>query len=270
MKKAIRDGTYQITTESSSPTLSEYSLEFLRHYRVKNKPSTVKRIELVLKKYVLPLFGKKHLTHITSRDIEHYKALRFEQKAKPATINLELMLLSAMFSDASHYTKINPVKGITLLKTNNARVRWLTDDEEKRLFASKKLYPKAKNAVIIAMNTRLRIGEVLGLTTNDVDFANKLSRIRAETSKSSGTRFIPINKKAMAVLVELKDSGKESTGKLFDFKSTDTLRLTFWRTCKDAKVEDFHFHDLRHTFASRLAMAGVPLVTIKELMGCIT
>jgi integrase len=137
--------------------------------------------------------------------------------------------------------------------------------------------------VLIALNTGMRRGELFSMQWIDIDFKAKNLAVRGENSKTSKTRIIPLNNEAFSVLMKWE---KQTTKKLFIFpgkndkKLTDIktafknlLKLAKIMTTAEAKqkelpiINGFWFHALRHTFASKLAMKGVDLNTIRELLG---
>ena len=120
--------------------------------------------------------------------------------------------------------------------------------------------------VITALHTGMRRGEILSLTWDHVNLTQGV--IRLTQTKNGEAREIPINETVRSVLAGLRTRidvpwvfHDEAGNK---FKDT---RKRFEAACKRVGLTDFHFHDLRHTFASWLVMAGVPLATVSELMG---
>jgi len=126
--------------------------------------------------------------------------------------------------------------------------------------------------VMLALNTGLRRGELLGLTWGAVNFSGKLLTVTAATAKSGHTRRIPLNREALEVLTAWHERfGKPKVDALV-FPGDDGARMkridTSWESLMQlAKLKDFRLHDCRHTFASRLVQAGVDLYTVKELLG---
>lgn len=111
-------------------------------------------------------------------------------------------------------------------------------------------------------NTGLRRGEITQLTWPDVNLPGKMLTVRAGYAKSGKARHVPLNSEAVAVLTQWKE--QEPDGRLFKLICTAKA----WGALMDAaQLENFRFHDLRHTFASKLVMAGVDLNTVRELLG---
>jgi integrase len=125
--------------------------------------------------------------------------------------------------------------------------------------------------VLLALNTGMRRGELFSLTWSAVDFEAGIVTVRAESAKSGQTRPIPLNSEAMTVLTTWrKRQGDAADGLVFPGK--DGARLTnitkSWAgVVKAAKLSKFNFHDLRHSFASKLVERGTDLNTVRELLG---
>jgi site-specific recombinase XerD len=184
-----------------------------------------------------------------------------------STVNRFHALISSVFKfavDAGHIES-NPTKKVKRYKENESRIRWLRPDEEKAIRADGLVSDVHEHEFDLALNTGMRRGEQFGLQWKEVDFANKRLIVRGKT----GTRPIRLNTAAIAALRKLQAiTGKEthvSPDAGADVKRDS--RRWFENACKKAGVTDFHWHDLRHTFASRLVMNGSDIVSVKELLG---
>ena len=179
------------------------------------------------------------------------------------------------------------------------RVRYLSEDEEKRLrdalikredgirekrksanewraerqrdlkpdLSNYKFADHIRPMVLISMNTGLRQGELFKLTWQDI--TGDVVRVQSGHSKTKRARHIPLNREALDTV----DRWREQTeSKLYVFESRDGKPFdnvkNAWRTViADAGIIDFRWHDLRHHFASKLVMVAVPLNTVRELLG---
>lgn len=210
----------------------------------------------------------KTLAQVVPGDIERYIAKR-RSSAKPATTNRELAFLKRVFNVAiaDGKTERNPARAVRLRKENNARVRFLTDEEEQAL---REAIGEAEwPTVAVALHTGLRQAEQFKLRWQDVDFGTGI--ITVARSKHGETRRVPMNDTVRAILT---DRFVRADGKFVFVSTTATaldacnyMRRVFVPAVKAAGIENFHWHDLRHSFASRLTMAGVDLRTVQELMG---
>jgi integrase len=141
----------------------------------------------------------------------------------------------------------------------------LSKAEESRLMAV--LPKKYRPMVIVSLNTGLRKSEQLNLQWRDVDFRQGLLQVR--NSKPGDSRYIPMNAAVVQALKTLPrriHSPFVFAGRKAEAHMNDLPK--YWEEyLKKAKIENFHWHDLRHTFASRLVMAGADLYTVKKLLG---
>jgi integrase len=123
--------------------------------------------------------------------------------------------------------------------------------------------------VVLSLNTGLRRGEVFSLTWNCVSFQTKTLTVEGATAKSGQTRHIPLNAEALSVLSQWRDQTK-AEGLVFpgkDDSRLDNVRKSWAGVLNAANITGFRWHDLRHDFASKLVMAGVPLNTVRDLLG---
>jgi integrase len=233
---------------------------------------------------MLAFFGDVPITEISPSRVSAYKVHLRKKGLAPATINLHRGFLRHAFKKAVReweWVSENPVEKVPGEKINNARDRWLTLDEEKRLIDACVIYATGKGNVMVAhywlqeivvfaLNVGMRQDEILSLSWPDVDLFRRTATVMK--SKNGEKRTIPLNRKAFAVL-KAKARGREIT-KGYVFASevgTKILARNLHRAFCDAKgraeIEDFRFHDLRHTFATRLVQAGVDLYKVAKLLG---
>jgi len=191
-------------------------------------------------------------------------------EVEPATVNRELSFLRRVFNVAlaNGLVERNPVKAVKFFDEPSGRVRYLSDEEEARLRTE---VSEANWRIIsFAMNTGLRQGEQFGLRWEHVNLANRVLTI--PRSKHGGSRHVQLNDTAMAILRALPSRFQSrwvfpsGTGKT-PLNATNFRQRVFNPVVLRARIDNFRWHDLRHTFASRLAMAGVDLNTIRELLG---
>lgn len=215
-------------------------------------------------------FENKALTEISVLDIERFKRermalkTRFNADRKPATVNRDLQQLAAILEMArvNGYIVKNPAREVKHLRHENQRTRYLTYDEEAQVMELFKIYYKSfKPVFLFALNTGMRRGEIVKLDWADVDFLRGV--IYVKQTKTAKPRSIPMNE---TVTVLLEGLGAKQGGKVF-CQAKQTISDA-WKWIK-AKLElsDITFHDLRHTFATRLADAGVDPFTIAEILG---
>ena len=168
----------------------------------------------------------------------------------------------------------NPLSGIEALKDPTARpiVRWLTVEEEARLMAAlERRESRLRPLVVLALHTGARRGELLTLEWRDIDIEQGTLTIRPECAKNGKERHIPLNAPRATCSAAWRAGSHWYRACVFPSTKTggviSTFNAAWWALLKAAQVEGFRFHDLRHTFASELVMAGADLNVVRELFG---
>ncbi len=222
-------------------------------------------------KHLIPFFDSG-LTAITPKKISKYKVLRNEEGAKPATINRELAMLSKAFNLAIkewEWLKENPVSKVPKEKENNERDRWLTRNEEKRILDNSPEW--LREIIVFALNTGLRQDELLSLEWCRTDLTRRTILIRK--TKSGKPKTLPLNQTALNIVIKKSEEKIRNVNGLVFASHVGTkfnpsnLRRAFDSALEKAKISDFKFHDLRHTFATRLAQKGIDIYKIAKLLG---
>ena len=191
------------------------------------------------------------------------------KKAEPATRNRYLSTLSATFRLAEINKKAdeNPCKYVKALPENNKVERYLTSDEEESL--NKFLPEDLRRAVLVSLDTGLRKSELLSLLWKDVDFGSE--KITVREAKAGKIQYVDMNTEVIKAFTELKSKPLDIGGRVFYRISKKrkngyyVLTSPFEKYLEKAGIKNFRWHDLRHTFVSRLVRVGVNIVTVKEL-----
>ena len=219
---------------------------------------------------LLGWFREKAAEEITPQEIERKLEELAHKGRKPATLNRYRALLSLVYSLAIRNRKLatNPVRQVTRRKENNERVRFLDEAEEIRLRAKLlEMYPEYEAEFDLGLHTGMRRGEQYQLRWQDVDLKNGILTIAR--SKHGEARRIQINSVARAALIKLREQsdgvGYVCSG--FQGPRSRDWRRWFEEVVEKAEIPNLRWHDLRHTFASRLVMAGVPLRAVQTLLG---
>src|SRR5262249_10532257 len=148
----------------------------------------------------------------------------------------------------------NPVKKVRFAREDNGRVRMLSPAEEVQLLTQ--CAPHLKPLVVTALHTGFRASELLSLTWGDIDFRRRVITVRAGYAKTGESRSIPMNDVLTTTLQAVKME-TATEGAVFRTPRGGpyrNFRTAFERAVQQAGLEDFTFHDLRHTFASRLVL----------------
>ena len=176
-------------------------------------------------------------------------------------------MLSRVFTLARQngYVGDNPVSLVRKLRENNKRVRYLSESEEAQLMPGLTgpwawLHP----LVVVGLNTGMRLGELVTLEKKQIDFQRAI--VNLKDTKSGRDEIVSLNKQSLDIL---RDLCQTTAGeRVFDIGKRGRIAVTqaFRRATIRAGIENFRFHDLRHTFAIRLADAGVDPFTIASLL----
>jgi integrase len=197
------------------------------------------------------------LDEITSADIEDHLTSMVKHVFIIATRNLHLAIIRGMFNFAvrMEYLTVSPVKS-KKIPVDNARVRYLTQDEIVHLLAEckKSTSPTLYSLVFIALKTGMRAGEIRQLKKEHIK--DGCIYLTGDMTKQKKTKVIPI----LPTLAEYFNTFEE-----FDFDKD--YKTAFATALKRAGIENFHFHDLRHTFASQLIMKGISDYIVADLLG---
>lgn len=227
--------------------------------------------DLIRMEKLLAAFRDRAADSITPHDLERHLAQAAEDGDwKPATVNRYRALVSLVYRLGIQNGKVkeNPARLVKHRQENNARVRWLSEEEEVRLRAYlEAACPQFISELDLALHTGMRLGEMYSLTWDGVNLSRKVLTI--PRSKNGEMRHVPLNSAAISALEAFKKRG-DGTGKVIRNEKGEALagsRYWFEPALKKAKIYRFSWHCLRHTFASRLVMRGVDIRTVQELMG---
>lgn len=253
--------------EQKKITFRDFAPVYIDSYAKPNKRSWVCD-NYCLEAHLKPHFGDLDLRDISSLDIENYRAKRLEAGVKKSTTNRELALLKKMFHLALDwgFCSENPVLKVRLYsERDNLKERVLSEEEEVKLLAHSPAH--LKPIVLFAINTGMRRGEILGLRWDQIERGGKA--VRVVRTKSGQDRYVPLNETAADVI----KAQRLATHGEFVFPSTKggehfkAVCHSFSRACRLAGISGLRFHDLRHTFATRLIHRGADIVTVQNLLG---
>ena len=222
-------------------------------------------------KHLNPYFCESGLLSISSKMISRYKVFRNSEGAAPASVNRELSMLTKALNLAVkewEWLRDNPASKVPKDKENNERDRWITKDEEKIILDNSPEW--IGEIVVFLLNTGLRLEESLSLEWSRVNLLRRTILIRE--TKNGSPKTLPLNKIALGVLNQ-RSRVKSLRNDLVFIScrgkkvNRHFLRKRFYDVLKEVGIENLWLHDLRHTFATRLAQAGVDLYKISKLLG---
>jgi integrase len=207
---------------------------------------------------------------LTVEVLDQYRALRLGEKVGPATINREMATLKHALSKAVEWkllrkTAREELTAIKKYQEPDGRLRYLSGKvEAERLLQA--CDASLRPIVVMALHTGMRNGELLGLTWSLVEMTHGF--IRLMQTKNGKARALPFNETLWRLFSGLR-TRTDVPWVFHDARGNrcNDIRHPFEAACVSAGLTDFHFHDLRHTFASWLIMKGVPLATVSILLG---
>jgi integrase len=259
------------------PTFKEFSKQWLEDYvKPNNKYSEQLTKKYALSSSLIPFFGNSPVKQISSHDIERYKAQQVNEGFSNKTIRNRLTILNKCLATAYEWLGLEgaPPK-IKWPKCVVPEIDYLSPEECELLLsqANGVIY----EMILTALRTGMRQGELKGLQWSSIDWLNRSVAVRHSRDdyrkvlvppKSNRTRHIPLDVDVYALLYQRKGG----TGYVFGGRDGGPfngyrLHWAIRKLCERSGLRRIGWHTLRHTFASHLAMRGVPLPAIKELMG---
>lgn len=264
-----------------------YWLEHLVHPKVKSSTYTSYRNKMEL--HVLPIIGNISLQKLKKENIDHLLS-KLRENLKASSIRSIYSVLTNCIEKAvtTNLLLVNPCKGVELPRAERKTVQALSVTDQKKLVQAIS-QNKHFFSILLALQTGLRIGEICGLKWEDIDFENDLLWVKRtvqrmpshkkvgskttiiEVSPKSMTskRKIPLTKLLKEQLLELKE--KSNSDYVISNKSRAmeprAIAYRFQVLRKKIGLEDFSFHSLRHTFATRCLEAGGNIAAISSLLG---
>lgn len=258
---------------SKAVTFRDLCADALAHSRSENSPKQTYELELRINQ-LLPIFGSRAADSIKKNEIVSWLAEQTAERNWAASSrNRWQATFSLVFRVGIDNEKIerNPAARIRRKTEGNGRVRFLSNQEEDALRkAIQDRFPEFLPHFLLSIHTGMRMSEQYGLHWNQIDFERR--QLHLPKTKNGDPRTIPLNAVALGALTDLKGPVKpKGTDPVFpSVRSGESLqgsRGWFPTALAEAKIDGYSWHCNRHTFASRLVMAGVDLRTVAELLG---
>jgi excisionase family DNA binding protein len=246
---------------------NDFSLIFVDDYAKNVKRSW--RLDKYRLGILEPFFKDIYLDEVTPLLVQKCLAWRLKSGNSKSTVNRYLALLKKMFSLAIEegFLETNPAAKIKKSSEKDClKERILTEDEEARLKNAS--YAVLRSVICVALNTGMRHGEILNLKWDQVDL--EAQTLRVKKTKSGRPRTIPLNPPLLEELRKLRSQNGHGP---YLFPNPDTgkplrsMKTSFGAACRRAGITGLRFHDLRHTFGSRLVQKGVDIETVRSLLG---
>jgi integrase len=284
-------------------TLREFLDQQYAPWAEANRKTGAQTVTRITRAFPAALLNRP-IAELTSFQLEQWRTKRRKAGRLDTTINRDLDALRGVLSKAIEWGLIteHPMQGVRAARVDAiGRLRYLSPAEEQRLRAALDTRDEARrdgrtrfNAwraergyktlpevtgypdhiapiTLVALNTGLRRGELLGLTWGDVDLGANRVTVRGDSAKSGMTRYVPLNSEARNVFTAWRGPADRTSRDLVfpgpQGEQMFSLKTAWQKVATAANLKDFTFHDLRHTFASKLVQAGVDLNTVRELLG---
>lgn len=275
----IRQGRYFPKSEARKRTFEELIKRYKETVLKKHYPEYQwKYVNLILDWWCARL-GKRFLCDVTAIILTEYRDKLASEPTPhgkilaPATVNKYLAFLSQVFTVAVRdwgWLEDNPMRNVKGYTLKNQRTRFLSDNERARLLKvcsespCAYLYP----VILIALTTGGRKSEIMFLEWKYVDFERR--RLHFIDTKNGESRSVPMTQGVYEQLKKLRAVPRIDTDYIFPRKdglAPLEIKKHYQKAFKDAELQDFKFHDLRHTAASYLAMSGATLVELSQILG---
>lgn len=248
--------------EGPKRTWKEAAVRWLQE--TQHKASHPRDVELL--RWLDPFLRNLTLDQVSRDVIDRIKQRKLAEGTRNGTVNRVLALLRAILRRAEEeWDWLDRAPKVRLLPEPRRRIRWLTHEQAERLLTE---LPKHLNAMArFSLATGLRQGNVKGLCWSQVDLERKVAWIHPDQAKGRRAIAVPLNADAITVLTE-QQGDHEDYVFTYKKKSIDQVNTKAWHAAlKRARIKDFRWHDLRHTWASWHVQNGTPLHVLQELGG---
>ena len=249
--------------------------------RFKRGKKTILQYDKFNSKHFEPHFGKLRMAYITSNNIDKFVSYLISSGLKPKSVNNVLTLLKQVFKYAfqEEIIRSNPCRKVEYIKEHEKDVKYFMEEEINSLLRANRfdgIYP----ILVVALNTGMRIGEIFGLCWDCINFERNQILVKRtatryelqEQNKTSKIRYVPMNDSVKKILLTLMKEQKDlvliftgSNGKMLNPDHYSGRK--FLKALQQAKVREFNFHSLRHTYASQFMMKGGNIYDLQKILG---
>lgn len=272
-----------INNLNSSISFKQLVEEYIHNRKIRCKASTITKYNNYFKCNLVHLHNKK-AKEIKQLDIEKTIQLYCLNGFSNKTINCIIMFLRSVFNYGIKLKLFayNPAKEIDTLPIIKTKLQYLNEDEINMFIEYIKEFPLKKEAPLFtAINTGLRIGELLALEWSDIDFKNKQISINKQVQNNivtspktyTSSRIIDVPESVINMLKNLKQENKVLSKIVFSgttngyMKRNYFIKNWFKKVMKKLGHEDYTFHSLRHTYATYLLSKGIPIKYVQQQLG---
>ena len=266
------------------PSFNDFADRFLKEYcqAPGKKPSLWEFHDKTLRA-LRPFFGDKRLDEISKSDVKNFKHIRARQVSRftgkqisPKTVNRALATLKRMFNVAIHEWDMplrNPCEGVAMFPEKQGEAVYLSQEECARLIEAAESY--FRPIIITAIHTGMRRNEILSLTWDRIDMANRVIRLDEGKTVRTEPEYVPIDDTLAETFSRLPRRGcyvflrSKGPGPLKGIRRPFLKALERSGIAEERRKQgkpSVRFHDLRHTTASQMVMAGLPLEAVQKML----
>jgi integrase len=259
--------------ERAAPSVTDLISRWRAEHAPRKRERSRKEDESLIRQWIAPALGKRKAADVRRSDIDRLHR-KISDSGTPVRANRTVTVLSKLFTLAVRWDMRtdNPASGI---ERNNEepRHRYLSGDELRRLVEALIAHPnqQAANAVRLLLLTGARRGEVLRAMWDQFDLETGVWTKPSAHTKQKRTHRVPLSAPARQLLAEMEAPAEQPSPYLFPGRGIDgpmiEIKAAWGALCRAANLKDVRLHDLRHTYASVLASAGLSLPVIGALLG---
>lgn len=278
----IRDSRLGVLAPQKDVTLAEVWAKFIAW--AKTNIHNHQSLASIYKLHIGPVMGKSNLKNISIHELERVQAEMVGKGLSTQSVVHALSLVRSLFNRAAEWgmwSGRNPVDGYKMPRPNNRRERFLSEGEAERLLSALGRRSEIlRDMAFLSLHTGMRFGEVAALRWDHCNFDQRLITVmesgRRMTTKSGRSRTIPMTEDVRKMLLRRKAESRHdrvfrNTQDMPQRRADRTFKTVVGELGFNEGIVDRRqvvvFHTLRHTFASWLAIRGVPLITIRDLLG---
>jgi integrase len=266
-RQSIKEGKQPEIKRIANHIFKELSEKYLTWINGRQKSAKTKGYII---RQLINIFGNLPLRRFNTVIVEQLQTDLMSRGLKNSSCNKVLNILKHMFTKAVEWEMVESetlkrIRKVKLLRDDGKRLRYLSTEECQALINN--CDPHLKPIVTTALNTGMRKGEILNLKWDNVDLRHGF--ILLDVTKNGERREVPLND-TLRITLQGITRRLDVPYVFYDHitgKPYQDVKRSFKTALRKAGIRDFHFHDLRHTFASHLVMAGVDITTVKELLG---
>ncbi|MFP3754154.1 site-specific integrase [Cupriavidus sp. SIMBA_020] len=267
---SLGNGVTKRTLLSSKTSMADLIDRYLTEVTPRKKSAEIERHHIrAIQRSQIPRYTVGTLTSDAAREFRDERL----KKVAASTVNRELNILHHMIEYARKEWGVsggvNPVSDVQRPKNPPPRDRRLSPDEETALLAAcdESRGGYLRDVVELAIETGMRQSELLGLDWGQVSIPRRTIRLLEGMTKNGEGRGVPLSTNAIEVLRRRATAPEDMTGRVFKEVTADALKRAFIRAVDRAKLENFHFHDLRHEAVSRMFEKGLNQMEVSSVSG---